>query len=83
MGIAHLGTPREAIEEMVKMRWGEEWFLRRMKNIMLHLEGVQFRGRPILDEPMSVSAIDAVLKEAFAAISKPQPLVMPPGAMLQ
>lgn len=69
----HLGTPRQAILEMVQMR-KEEWFLRRMKRVWQHLEKVQFRGRPLIDEPMSVAAIDAVLKEAMAA-TEPRELV--------
>lgn len=57
-------TPRAAIDEMLTMR-KEDWWLKRVRAVKKHLEGATFHGRPLLDEPMSMSAIDAVLKEAW------------------
>lgn len=58
-------TPGEAIDELFAMR-REPWFRKRLAKVRAHLERATFHGRPMLREPMSMSAIDAVLKEAWA-----------------
>jgi hypothetical protein len=64
-------TPRQALSEMRDMRAAEKWFVARLDRIEKHLAKCQFRGRPLLDEPMSVSGIDAVLKEAWFTVNAP------------
>lgn len=66
-----LHTPREAIAELLeeaKRRRGTEHYIKRMKAIERHLARCNFKGRPMLDEPMSMASIDAVLKEAWFAV---------------
>jgi hypothetical protein len=60
-------TPAEAIAELFQMR-REPWFRKRLAKAKAHLERTTFRGRPLIHEPMSMAAIDAVLKEAWSAV---------------
>lgn len=39
-----------------------------LKEVTAHLEGIDFAGKPLIDTHMSAAAIDAVLKEAGAAV---------------
>lgn len=73
-----LATPRQAIEELIEMRRRDPsfraWYPKRMRQIRNYLETVRFKGRPILDEPMSLTAIDAVIKEAWAMVQSHDPI---------
>lgn len=69
-----LYTPRFVISELLEMRKGEGWYERRMKQISGHLERTEFRGRPLVDVPMSLSAVDAVIKEAWATVKDQSPV---------
>jgi len=62
-------TPADAIDELLSMR-REPWFRRRLQLVKAHLASAQFHGRPLLDVPMSMSAIDAVLKEAWFEVQR-------------
>jgi len=64
-----LTTPAQMIDELLEMR-REGWYRRRMNAIRAHLEFVQFHGRPILREPMSISAADACIKEAWDVVKR-------------
>ena len=64
-------TPAQAIDELMDMRKAERWYVNRLKRIREHLSGCQFKGMPLLDVPMSMSSIDAVLKEAWAIVNSP------------
>lgn len=46
----------------------EPWYRKRLAKVKRHLERATFHGRPLIHEPMSMAAIDAVLKEAWAAV---------------
>jgi hypothetical protein len=69
-------TPRQALVEMYQMRGGvarcPKWFEKRLDAIGNYLSRVKFKGRPILDERMSMTSIDAVLKEAWHAVNTPE-----------
>ena len=64
-------TPAMAIDELLEMREGAKWYRKRLRAVRQHLETCRFHERPLLDEPMSLSAIDAVLKEAWHTVSSP------------
>lgn len=66
-----LHTPREALAELLDMAHkerGGEFKVKRYKQIRRHLETCRFHGRPLMDEPMTMSSIDAVLKEAWFVV---------------
>jgi hypothetical protein len=69
-----LYTPRFVISELMEMRKGEGWYRDRMAKITKHLERTQFRGQCMLDVPMSLSGVDAVIKEAWAAVKDRSPV---------
>lgn len=68
-----LCTPRQALAEMYMMRGGvaqcPKWFEKRLDAVGEYLSAIDYKGRPILDEPMGMASIDAVLKEAWTAIN--------------
>lgn len=64
-------TPAQAIDELLDMRKAEKWYIKRLRRVRAHLAGCQFKGRPLLDERMSMSSIDAVLKEAWSVVNSP------------
>lgn len=69
-----LYTPRFVISELLEMRKGDGWYRDRMAKIKAHLEKAHFHGRPLLDEPMTLSAADAVIKEAWATVKDRSPV---------
>lgn len=69
-----LYTPRYVIAELTEMRKADGWYVRRMKDVSRHLSRCDFHDRPILDEPMSLPAVDAVIKEAWATVKNWTPL---------
>lgn len=64
-------TPAMALDELMDMRKAEKWYVKRLKRVRRHLERCRFHGRPLLDEPMSMASIDAVLKEAWFVVNTP------------
>jgi hypothetical protein len=65
-----LWTPRGKLKEMRESPTAKahSWFRTRLDSIEKHLAKVQFHGRPMLDEPMKASAVDAVIEEAWDAV---------------
>ena len=69
-------TPRQWLAEVEEMiPHGEQWRRKRYAKIRAFLEKETFHGRPVLDEPMSMSNFDALMKEAWARVKdEPDPL---------
>lgn len=65
-----LWTPRQKLKEMKESpkAKAESWFRKRLGEIERHLSVIKFHDRPILDEPMTANAVDAVLEEAWDAV---------------
>jgi hypothetical protein len=65
-----LWSPRGKLKEMRESPLAREnsWFPKRLDAIEKHLAGVQFKGRPILDEWMNANSVDAVIDEAWDAV---------------
>lgn len=76
-----LQTPRDVLNE-VRRGANKPWWATRLANRMeAHLTRSMFRGRPIIDTPMSEAACEAVLEEARKMVREPDP-ADPVGEML-
>lgn len=72
-----LVTPRECLDELIDIANhtpGDHWKAKNFRRVRNYLNTVQFKGRPILDEHMSMAAFDAVVKEAWAKLHAHDPL---------
>ena len=65
-----LTTPRQALREMARGR-KPRFAGALLKEILEHLEGVEWRGQRLADVPLPPLALDAVLKEAGDAVMRP------------
>ena len=73
-----LATPRQAIAELIDMRRRDPsfrgWYPKRMREIRNYLETQTYHGQPVLDVQMSLSNIDALIKEAWHRVQTHDPI---------
>lgn len=68
-----LTTPRQALREMARGR-KPRFAGALLKEILEHLEGVEWRGQRLADYPLPALALDAVLHEAAKVVMQPATL---------
>lgn len=69
MGKLH--TPREVLANVISSPRKPWWATRLMARIEQHLTDAQFQGKPVIDTPMSMLAVEAVLEEALEVVRMP------------
>lgn len=76
-----LHTPREVLAA-VRSQTNKPWWATRLADRMeRHLTATLFRGKPVIDTPMSSAACEAVIEEALNVVRMPNP-ADPVGEML-
>jgi hypothetical protein len=66
-----LVTPRQALREMSRDPRKPRYAGALLREILEHLEGVEWHGQKMADVPLSPLALEAVLKEAGDAVMRP------------
>lgn len=69
--MSRLHTPREVLAQVVAAPNKPWWASRLMGRIEKYLTETQFRGQPVIDTPMSMLAVEAVLEEALNVVRMP------------
>jgi hypothetical protein len=68
-----LTTPRQALREMARGR-KPRFAGALLREILEHLEGVEWKGQRLADYPLPALALDEVLREAAAVVMRPATL---------
>ena len=66
-----LSTPREALAEFRRAKVRPWWADKLAAELEAHLTLATFRGVPLIDTPMTMSACEACLEEAIEAVTAP------------
>lgn len=69
--MSKLHTPREVLAQVVAQPNKPWWASRLMGRIEKHLTDTLHNGRPVIDTPMSMLAVEAVLEEALNVVRMP------------
>lgn len=69
--MSKLHTPREVLAQVVAQPNKPWWASRLMARIEKHLTEAQFQWKPVIDTPMSMLAVEAVLEEALNVVRMP------------
>ena len=68
-----LHTPRAVLQEMVGGKRRPWWADRLAKRIEIHLAITLWKGKPLIDTPMSAAMAEAVIDEALNVVRMPDP----------
>ena len=68
-----LTTPRQALREIARGR-KPRFAGALLREILEHLEGVEWRGQKLADVPLPALALDTVLREAADVVMRPASL---------